>query len=388
MDFTLSEEHVMFRNMFRDFAQNEVAPLAQTTDHEEKPPLEVLQKLAEQGFLGATFPEDYGGAELDALGYCLLMEELAKACMSTALTVHVHLGLAGNTILREGTEEQKEKYLPDMADGVKIGAFALTEPQAGTDAAAICTVAVRDGDEYVLTGNKIWVSNAGIADVFIVFAKTDPEAGARGISAFIVEKDFPGFKVGRRERLLGLRGAVCNPIYLDGCRVPAENLLGGKEGEGFKVAMKALDFARLSVAAICLGLAEAALKEGAKFATEREQFGGPIAQKQAIQNYVADAAIKIEALRHMVEYVAWLADSGERYTKEAAMVKAFGAEVAFWVANKMVQVHGGYGYMREYAIERMYRDARALHIIDGTTEIQKFIVAADIFKEYGLKIKP
>jgi len=388
MDFTLSEEHVMFRNMFRDFAQNEVAPLAQETDHEEKPPLEVLKKLAEQGFLGATFPEDYGGAELDALGYCLLMEEMAKACMSTALTLHVHLGLAGNTILREGTEEQKEKYLPDMADGVKLGAFALTEPGAGTDAAAIRTVAVKEGDEYVLTGNKIWVSNAGIADVFIVFAKTDPEAGPRGISAFIVEKDFPGFKVGRRERLLGLRGAVCNPIYLDDCRVPAENLLGGKEGEGFKIAMRALDFARLSVAAICLGLAEAALAEGARYATEREQFGGPIAQKQAIQSYVAESAIKVEALRHMVEYVAWLADSGERYTKEAAMVKAFGAEVAWWVANKMLQVHGGYGYMREYPIERMYRDARALHIIDGTTEIQKFIVAADIFKEYGLKVKP
>jgi alkylation response protein AidB-like acyl-CoA dehydrogenase len=387
MDFTLSEEHQMFRSMFRDFAQKEVAPLAQTTDHEEKPPLEILKKMAEQGFLGATFPEKYGGSELDNLGYCFLMEEMAGACMSTALTLHVHLGLAGNTILREGTEAQKEKYLPDMAEGTKLGAFALTEPEAGSDAAAIRTVAVKKGDEYILTGNKLWVTNAGIADIFIVFAKTDPQAGARGISAFIVEKSFPGFKVGRRERLLGLRGVVCNPIYLEECRVLAENLLG-QEGEGFKIAMRALDYARLGTAAMCLGLAEAALREGSRYATERSQFGGPIALKQAIQNYVAESAIKIEALRHLVEYTAWLADKGERFTKEAAMAKAFGGEIVRWVADRMLQVHGGYGYMREYTIERIYRDARALSIIEGTTEIQRFIVASDIFSGYGLKIKP
>jgi alkylation response protein AidB-like acyl-CoA dehydrogenase len=246
---------------------------------------------------------------------------------------------------------------------------------------------VKKGDEYILTGNKLWVTNAGIADIFIVFAKTDPQAGARGISAFIVEKSFPGFKVGRRERLLGLRGVVCNPIYLEECRVPAENLLG-QEGEGFKIAMRALDYARLGTAAMCLGLAEAALREGSRYATERSQFGGPIALKQAIQNYVAESAIKIEALRHLVEYTAWLADKGERFTKEAAMAKAFGGEIVRWVADRMLQVHGGYGYMREYTIERIYRDARALSIIEGTTEIQRFIVASDIFSGYGLKIKP
>jgi len=387
MDFSLSEEQRMFQKMFADFCQKEVAPQAQETDHEEKPPLEILRKAAMQGFLGAIVPEEYGGAALDTLSYCLLLEEVAKACMSTAMTISVHNSLATRTILRHGTEDQRRKYLEPMALGEVIGAFALTEPGAGSDAAALQTSAVRDGDAYILNGNKIWVSNGAIAGLFIIFARTEPDTGPKGISAFIVEKDAPGLKVGRREKTLGLRGLTCTPLYLTDCRVPAANLLG-KEGEGFKIAMEALDFSRLGLSAVCLGGAEAALSEGVKFAVEHEQFGGPIALKQAIQNYVADAAAQVEALRHLVYYTAWLADQGRPYSYEAAVAKLFGSQVAFAVANKMLQVHGGYGYMKDYAIERMYRDFRALAIIEGTSEIQRFIIASHIFRDRGLKIRP
>ncbi len=387
MDFALTEEQQMFQRMFRDFAAKEVAPLAEETDHEERPPLELLRKAAMQGFLGALVPEEYGGVGLDAVSYCLLLEELAKACVSTAMTISVHNGLAAKTILDNGNDEQKGRYLEPMAMGQKIGAFALTEPAAGSDAAALETTAVKEGDDYVLNGNKIWVSNGGIADVFLVFAKTDPEAGARGISAFIVERDFSGFKVGYREKTLGLRGLTCNTLYFDDCRVPAENLLG-REGEGFKIAMKALDFARLSLSAICLGGAEAALEAGVRFAVEHEQFGGPIALKQAIQNFIADTAAEIEALRYLVYHTAWLADRGEPYTQEASIAKLIGSQTAMRAANRMLQVHGGYGYMKEYAIERMYRDFRALEITEGTSEIQRFVIASHILREKGIKVRP
>jgi len=384
MDFALTEEQQMFQRMFRDFAAKEVAPLAEETDHEERPPLELLRKAAMQGFLGALVPEEYGGVGLDAVSYCLLLEELAKACVSTAMTISVHNGLAAKTILDNGNDEQKGRYLEPMAMGQKIGAFALTEPAAGSDAAALETTAVKEGDDYVLNGNKIWVSNGGIADVFLVFAKTDPEAGARGISAFIVERDFSGFKVGYREKTLGLRGLTCNTLYFDDCRVPAENLLG-REGEGFKIAMKALDFARLSLSAICLGGAEAALEAGVRFAVEHEQ---SIALKQAIQNFIADTAAEIEALRYLVYHTAWLADRGEPYTQEASIAKLIGSQTAMRAANRMLQVHGGYGYMKEYAIERMYRDFRALEITEGTSEIQRFVIASHILREKGIKVRP
>jgi len=387
MDFSLTEEQQMFQRMFRDFAAKEVAPLAEETDHEEKPPLELLRKAAMQGFLGALVPEEYGGVGLDVVSYCMMLEELAKACTSTAMTISVHNGLAAKTILDNGNEEQKGKYLEPMARGEKIGAFALTEPAAGSDAAALETTAIKGDGEYVLNGNKVWVSNGGIADIFLVFAKTDPEAGARGISAFIVERGMPGFKVGYREKTLGLRGLTCNALYFDDCRVPADNLLG-QEGEGFKIAMKALDFARLSLSAICLGGAEAALEAGVQFAIEHEQFGGPIALKQAIQNFIADTAAEIEALRYLVYHTAWLADQGEPYTQEASIAKLVGSQTAMRAANRMLQVHGGYGYMKEYAIERMYRDFRALEITEGTSEIQRFVIASHILREKGIKIRP
>lgn len=387
MDFSLTEEQQMFQKMFRDFATKEVAPLAEETDHEEKPPLELLKKAAMQGFLGALIPEEYGGVGLDIVSYCMMLEELAKACASTAMTISVHNGLAAKTILDNGNEEQKGKYLEPMAMGDKIGAFALTEPAAGSDVAALEATAIKDDDKYVLNGNKIWVSNGDIASVFVVFAKTNPEAGGKGISAFIVERGMPGFKVGYREKTLGLRGLTCSTLYFDDCQVPAENLLG-QEGAGFKIAMKALDFARLSLSAVCLGGAQAALEVGVRFATEREQFGGPIALKQAIQNFIADTAAEIEALRYLVYHTAWLADQGEPYTQEASIAKLIGSQTAMRAANRMLQVHGGYGYMKEYPIERMYRDFRALEILEGTSEIQRFIIASHILREKGIKIKP
>ena len=387
MDFTFNEEQRMFQKMFRDFVTNEVAPLAEKIDHEEKPPLDLLPKAATQGFLGALLPEEFAGVALDAISYCLLLEELARACMSTAMTISVHNGLVGKTILENGSDEQRSKYLEPMALGEKMGSFCLTEPAAGSDVTALETRASRDGEDYVLNGCKVWASNGEIADIFLVFAVTDPEAGPTGISAFIVEKDTPGFKVGYREKTLGLRGLTCNTLYLDDCRVPADNLLG-KEGAGLKIATKALDFSRLSLSAICLGGAEAALEAGVQFAIEREQFGGPIALKQAIQNFIADSAAEIEALRYLVYHTAWLADQGEPYTRDASIAKLIGSEAAMRIANKMLQVHGGFGYMKEYAIERMYRDFRALRIMEGTSEMQRFTIARDILKEKGMVIKP
>jgi butyryl-CoA dehydrogenase len=387
MDFALNEEQRMFQKMFRDFVINEVAPLAEEIDQEEKPPRELLPKAAMQGFLGALLPEEYAGVALDAISYCLLLEELGKACTSTAMTISVHNGLASKTILENGTKEQKSKYLEAMALGDKIGCFALTEPAAGSDVTALETKARRDGEDYVLNGCKTWVSNGEIADIFLVFAATNPEAEPKGISAFIVERGTPGFKVGYREPTLGLRGLTCNTLYFDDCRVPAVNLLG-QEGEGFKIAMKALDFARLSLSAICLGGAQAALEAGVQYATEREQFGGLLAMKQAIQNFIANTAAEIESLRYLVYHTAWLADTGEPYTRAASIAKLIGSEIAMRAASNMLQVHGGFGYMKEYAIERMYRDFRALQIAEGTSEIQRFIIARDIFREKGLAIKP
>jgi alkylation response protein AidB-like acyl-CoA dehydrogenase len=378
----------MFRQMFAQFAEKEIEPLAEEIDKKEEIPAALLQKAAEQGFFGALVPEEpYYGAGLDTISYLLMIEEIAKHCASTALTVHVHNSLATRPILQFGTDEQKEKYLPDMIMGEKIGAFALTEPDAGSDAASLRTVAVEDGDFYLLNGTKTWVSNGGIAGVYIVFAKTDPEAGAKGITAFIVDRDTPGLKVGGRELTLGLRGASITTIYLDDARVPKENLLGGL-GNGFKIALSTLDFARMAVSAAGLGIAEHAFAEGSRYASERKQFGVEIATKQVIQKYIADSWIKIDGLRHSLYHTAWLADQGERYTAEAAALKVMASEVAFEVADTMVQVHGGYGFIKEYPVERIYRDARALSIVEGTNEILKVIIAGKVFAEYGLKIKP
>ncbi len=387
MDFALTEEQQMFRDLFRSFAQKEIAKLAEHTDKEEQVPAELLHKAAEQGMLGALVPDTYGGAALDPLSYTLMLEEIAKACMSTAIVILEHTSLATQAILDFGTDSQKEQYLPGLASGEAIGAFALSEPDAGSDARSISTQAVHEGGEYVLNGVKTWVGNAGIAGLFVVLAVSDPKANGRGMSAFIVEKDAPGLKVGRRELSLGVRGATFHTVYLDGVRVPEANRLGA-EGDGWTIATHSLDHARVALGAAGLGLAEGALDLGRSFAVERKQFGVPIATKQALGDYFADSTLEIESLRHLIEYTTWLMQQGRPFTSEAAMVKVLGARTARDTTNKMLQVHGGYGFSAEYSISRLYRDARVLDIMGGTPQIQRVLLAREVFADAGVKIEP
>lgn len=386
MDFSLTEEQQMFRDLFRGFAEKEVARVAEHTDKTEEPPVEVLQKAAAQGFLGATIPEPYGGAGLDYLTFTLLADEIAKHCLSTAITISIHTLLASMSILDAGTEEQKQKYLPRLAGG-ELASFALTEPDAGSDPGSLQTRARRENGTFHLDGVKNWVSNGGLASVHVVFASTEPGKRHQGLSAFIVEKDSPFVMVGHREPTLGLRGMDIRTIYFEDGHVPADNLLGPLNG-GWPIVLRAFNRVRLGLAAAALGAAEGALALGVKFAAERRQFGVPIAQKQAIQNYVADCAVEIESLRHLVHYTAWLADTGQDFGRQASMAKYLGARVAKDTANKMLQVHGGYGFSDEYTISRIHRDVRALRLLGGTDEIQRYAVARGIFDEKGLKIQP
>ncbi len=382
MEFALSEDQRMFRNMFRDFAAKEIAPRAEEIDHEETLPQDVLQKAVNQGFLGATLPEKYFGAELDGVSYAMLIEALAGACVSVALTVATHVSLVAMSILEHGTDAQKDEWLEAMAAGEVIGAFALTEPEAGSDGQALATRATPDGEEVVLNGVKVWVGNGEIAGLFLVFAK-----GPEGIDAYLVPRDAPGLTVGYREPTLGLRSMTFNTIYLEDCRVPLANRLGGA-GEGWTIAQKAMDRFAIAIAAAGLGVAADAVDVAAQFATERVQFGVPIAKKQAIQNYVAEAHIEVEALRYLVYRTAWLADQGGDFSVEASVVKAFGARVARNVTNRMVQVMGGYGFMEDYPMARKYRDARMLGLVGGPTELHYIRVAQRIFAERDLEIVP
>jgi alkylation response protein AidB-like acyl-CoA dehydrogenase len=382
MDFALSEEQEMFRAMFRDFSAKEVAPKAEELDHEEKPPLDVLRKAAQQGFLGATLPETYFGAELDTLSYVLLVETLAADSMSIAVTLATHVSLVAMSILEHGTDAQKQAWLPPLAAGEMVGAFALTEPDAGSDAASLQARATLDGDEIVLDGVKTWVANGEFAGLFLVFAR-----GPEGIDAFLVPKDAPGLTVGYREPTLGLRSVVFNTVYLESCRVSQANRLG-EPGEGWTVARRARDRMAIALAAAGLGVAEASVDVAAQFATERVQFGVPIAQKQAIQNYVAEAIAGVEALRYLVYHAAWLADQGDDFSFDASVVKAFGARVARSVTNSMLQVLGGYGYMEGYPMARRYRDARMLGVIGGPTELHQVWIAQQVFAERDIEIVP
>jgi alkylation response protein AidB-like acyl-CoA dehydrogenase len=392
MDFRLTEDQLMFKKMFADFCTKEIRPQGEQIDHEEAPPVDLLQKSVDQGFWAALVPEELEGCGLDVYTYMLMLEELARADMSTALTLSVHNSLVVSPLCRLGTEEQKDQYLEALSFGEMLGAFALSEPGAGSDAASLATTARREGDDYVLDGTKSWVCNGALAGLFLIFARAEG-----GITAFLVEGETPGLTVGYREKTLGLRGASCNTVYLDGMRVPAANRLG-EEGQGLKIALEALNLSRLGMGALALGGAERALEEAVKFSMEHIQFDVPIAQKQIIQDYIADARTQIEALRHLVSYTAWLADSeesvaaptfaGAEFATNASMAKLFGARVAYDVTNKMLQVHGGYGYMKEYAIERYYRDCRALEIVEGTSQIQQFLIARDIYQKEGLEIRP
>jgi alkylation response protein AidB-like acyl-CoA dehydrogenase len=382
MDFTLSEDQLMFKRMFADFCTNEIRPLGEHIDQAEEPPVDLLDRAVDQGFWAALVPEEMDGAGLDTYTYMLMLEELARADLSTALTLSVHNSLVVKPLLEYGSDAQKEQYLEALAFGEMLGAFALTEPAAGSDAAALATTASADGDAYVLQGTKTWVSNAALAGLILIFARAEG-----GITGFLVETGTAGLKVGYREKTLGLRGVACNTIYLDHARVPAINRLG-EEGQGLKIALEALSLSRLGMGAVALGAAERALEEAVKFSMEHIQFGVPIAQKQAIQNYIADAKTQMEPLRCLLAHTAWLVDTGQDFAQAASITKLFGARVAREVTNRMLQVHGGYGYMKDYAIERYYRDCRALEIIEGTSQIQQFLIARDIYKAEGLEIGP
>ncbi len=382
MDLTLSEDQLMFKKMFADFCTKEIRPQGEHIDQAEEPPLDLLQKAVDQGFWAALLPEERDGCGLDIYTYLLMLEEIARADMSTALILSVHNSLVVKQLLDYGTDDQKDRYLEALAFGEMLGAFALTEPGAGSDVAALQTTATRDGQDYLLNGTKIWVTNGALAGLFLVFAGAEG-----GIAAFLVERETPGLKVGYREKTLGLRGVPCNTLYFNNARVPAANRLGD-EGQGLQIALGALALSRLGVGALALGGAERALEEAVQFSMEHIQFSVPIAQKQTIQNYIADAKAQIEALRCLVTHIAWLADTGQDFGQQAAIAKLFGARTASQVTNKMLQVHGGYGYMKEYAIERYYRDCRALGIIQGTSQIQQFLIARDIYKAEGMEIQP
>jgi len=388
MDFTFSPEHQALRRVIREFAENEVAPLAMEIDRKHEVPFETIRKLGQIGLLGVCFPQEYGGMGAGETGYCILMEELGRVCTSTATNVGAHIGIGAMAIYLDGNEEQKRKYLTPLARGEKIAAFGLTEPNAGSDAAAIRTRAVREGDSWILDGGKVFITNGGYADIVTVLAVTDPALGARGgITAFIVETDWEGFSVAREEDKMGIRGTSTAELVFEELRVPHENVLG-KVGEGFVTFMKSLDMGRLTLGAACLGGAQAALEAAINWAKTRRQFGVELAHKQSVQWMIADMATEIEALRSLVYRVAWLVDTGRPFSQLAAMCKMYGSEVASRAIDMALQIHGGLGFTRDYPIERAFRDARIAEIFEGTNEIQRIVIAANIFREHGVRVRP
>ena len=379
MNFTLTKEQELVRQMVRDFAVNEVKPIAAEIDVTERFPMENVKKMGELGMMGIPFPTEFGGAGGDVLSYILAVEELSKVCATTGVILSAHTSLCASLINENGTPEQKEKYLRDLCTGNKIGAFGLTEPGAGTDAAGQQTTAVLDGDNYILNGSKIFITNGGVADTFIVFAMTDKSKGTKGISAFIVEKGFPGFSIGKKEDKLGIRASSTTELIFENCVVPKENLIG-REGKGFGIAMKTLDGGRIGIAAQALGIAEGALDEAIKYMKERKQFSRPIAAFQGLQWMVAEMSTKIEAARFLVYKAAWLKENKQPYSVDAARAKLYAAEVAMDVTTKAVQLFGGYGYTKEYPIERMMRDAKITEIYEGTSEVQKMVISGSLLK--------
>ncbi|MDR1781942.1 MAG: acyl-CoA dehydrogenase [Bacilli bacterium] len=379
MEFGLTKKQELFIELFEKFAQEEVKPIAAEVDEEEKFPEETVEKLQKYGFMGIPFPKEYGGAGATDLEYAICVETLSKYCATTGVIVSAHTSLCASPIYMFGTEEQKQKYLRPLIDGSKIGAFGLTEPNAGTDASGQQTFAVLDGNEYVLNGSKIFITNGGKADTYIIIAMTDKSKGTKGISAFIVEATTPGFSIGKKELKLGIRGSATTELIMKDCRVPKENLLG-KEGEGFKIAMKTLDGGRIGIAAQALGIAQGAIDETITYVKERKQFGRPIAAFQNTQFQLADMQTKVDAARLLVYRAAWNKSQGLPYSKEAAMAKLFASETAMEVTTKAVQLFGGYGYTREYPVERMMRDAKITEIYEGTSEVQRMVVSAAMLK--------
>ncbi|MBQ5935462.1 MAG: acyl-CoA dehydrogenase [Bacteroidales bacterium] len=383
MNFNLNKTQELFRQMIREFAEKEVKPLAAEIDEQERFPQETVEKMAKLGIFGIPVPKQYGGAGGDNIMYSIAVEELSRCCATTGVVVSAHTSLCMSPILQFGTEEQKMKYVPKLASGEWIGAFGLTEPNAGTDAAGQQTTAVLDGEEWVLNGNKIFITNAGHANVYIVIAMTDKSLGTKGISAFIVEATTPGFSVGKKELKMGIRGSATAELIFSNCRIPKANLLG-KVGEGFKIAMMTLDGGRIGIASQALGIAQGALDETVKYTKERKQFGKAIAKFQNTQFQMADLKTKIEAARLLVRSAAFredehVANPRVNYSADAAMAKLYAAEVAMEVTTKCVQFHGGYGYTREYPVERMMRDAKITEIYEGTSEVQRMVIAGKLF---------
>lgn len=381
MDFTLTKSQELFKQMITAFAENEVKPLAAEIDEEERFPVETVEKMSKTGLMGIVIPTQYGGAGGDQIMYTMAVEELSKVCGTTGVILSAHTSLGVAPILEFGTEEQKQKYLPKMASGEWIGAFGLTEPNAGTDAAGQQTTAWFDEktNEWVLNGSKIFITNAGYAHVYIIFAMTDKSAGLKGISTFIVEADTPGFSVGKKEKKLGIKGSATCELIFEDCRIPKENLVGAI-GKGFKIAMMTLDGGRIGIAAQALGIAGGALDETIKYVKERKQFGRALSQFQNTQFQIADMYSKVEASKHLVYKAAWKKSRKENYSVDAATAKLFAAETAMDVTTKAVQLHGGYGYTREYPVERMMRDAKITEIYEGTSEVQRMVIAGSLLK--------
>jgi butyryl-CoA dehydrogenase len=379
MDFALTSEQLMIRQTVREFAQKEVAPVAAQLDEAEEFPVKIVGQMAELGLLGLAISDEYGGAGADSLSYAIAIEEIARASGSVALTYAAHASLGTYPFYLFGSEAQKQEFLAPLARGEYIGAWALTEPGSGSDAAGMRTVAVRDGDSWVLNGSKAFITNGSVADVIIVAAVTNRTRGTKGISQFVVLKGMPGFQVGKNEKKLGLRASVTSQLFFTDCRIPASHLLGN-EGDGFRQALITLDGGRIGIGAMAVGLAQAALDAALAYSQQRSQFGQPIASFQAIQFMLSDMATEIEAARLMVYRAAWLKDKGQRFTKEAAMAKLFASEVADRVCNKAIQIHGGYGYITDYPVERYWRDARLCEIGEGTSEIQRLVIARELLK--------
>ncbi|MFE1627097.1 acyl-CoA dehydrogenase [Brevibacillus reuszeri] len=380
MDFRLNEEQEMMRRMVRDFAQKEIAPFVPVMEETDQFPRHIIKKMGEMGLMGIPIAEEWGGAGADFISYILAIHEISKVSATVGVILSVHTSVGTNPILYFGTDEQKKKYMPKLAGGEYLGAFALTEPHAGSDASSIRTTAVRQGDEYILNGNKVFITNGGEADTYIAFAVTDSSKGTKGISAFIVEKDTPGFSVGKKEKKMGLHGSYTTELVFDNARVPAANLLGD-EGEGFCIAMANLDSGRIGIAAQALGIAEAAVQYATEYAKERKQFGQAIGKQQAIGFKLADMATKAEVARLLVYRAAWLRSQGISCGMEASMAKRFATDTAMELATEAVQIFGGYGYTREYPVERLFRDAKVTQIYEGTNEIQRIVIAKHLLAD-------
>jgi acyl-CoA dehydrogenase len=377
MRLSFTAEQEMMRKMVRDFAETEIAPLVNRMDEEDRFPGEIVNKMAQLGLMGIPIPEEWGGAGADFISYILALEEISKVSATVGVILSVHTSVGTMPILTYGNEEQKKKYVPRLASGEYLGAFALTEPQAGSEASNLRTSARKAGDKYILNGNKIFITNSGEADVYVTFAVTDPDQGSKGISAFIVEKDTPGFRVGKKEKKMGLNGSNTCELIFEDAEVPAENLLGS-EGQGYEVALSNLAGGRIGIAAQAIGIAQRAMQEALSYAKERKQFGRPIAKKQAIQFKLADMATQIEAARLLIYQAAEKRQKGKPCKKEASMAKMFASDTAMKVTTEAVQIFGGYGYTREYPVERLFRDAKITQIYEGTNEIQRIVIAGEL----------